>query len=57
MLKLGLIYKGYYVEPFEEVTAIYRGMRENRLVEPPGTLPTTGPVTSALAASRPSFAP
>ncbi len=56
-LKRGEIYKGYYAKPFEEVTAIYRGMRVNRLVEPPAASSATEPATSAPAASRPSSVP
>ncbi len=52
-LKRGEAYKGYYAPPFEEVTAIFRAMRENRLPEPPVTSPTTEPATSAPTGPKP----
>lgn len=37
-LKRGEVYRGYYARPFTEITAIYRGLREGRLIDlPPAT--------------------
>lgn len=43
-LKRGEIYHGYYGVPLAEVTAIYRGLREDRLIDrAPATTPASAP--------------
>jgi len=44
-LKRGQVYRGYYREPFAEMTAIYRRLRDGKQIE----LPTTMPASSQAA--------
>lgn len=40
-LKRGEVYRGYYGHAFAEVTAIYRGLRDDKLIKVPTTVPTS----------------
>jgi hypothetical protein len=40
-LKRGAVYRGYYAAPFDEVTSLFRALREGRLPKPPAASPST----------------